>query len=74
MKNIKLYSLPNCVACKVLKDELIKNNIEFRVVDDMESLVAANIMTVPQLSIIEDNNEIILNFNQSIDWINREVK
>lgn len=74
MRNIKLYSLPNCVACKVLKDELTKNNIEFRVVDDMESLVAANIMTVPQLSIIEDNNEIILNFNQSIDWINREVK
>lgn len=49
--SIKVYSLPSCGMCKMLKRELDKNSIVYTVCEDTEEIGKMNITNVPVLSI-----------------------
>ena len=49
--SIKVYSLPSCGMCKMLKRELDNNSIVYTVCEDTEELGRLNIKNVPVLSI-----------------------
>ena len=49
--SIKVYSLPSCGMCKLLKRELDKNSIAYTVCEDTEEMGRLNITNVPVLSI-----------------------
>ena len=79
MKKIKLYSLPTCVSCAILKEKLQEQKIKYELVDDMDSLRRANILNVPQLEVTIEEEIIVgldplvttkrMNFNEAIIWI-----
>ena len=49
--SIKVYSLPSCGMCKLLKRELDKRSIVYTVCEDTEEIGKMNITNVPVLSI-----------------------
>ena len=49
--SIKVYSLPSCGMCKLLKRELDNNSIVYIVCEDTEEMRKMNISNVPVLSI-----------------------
>ena len=49
--SIKVYSLPSCSMCKMLKRELDKNSIVYTVCEDKDEMRKLNITSVPVLSI-----------------------
>ena len=49
--SIKVYSLPSCGMCKLLKRELDNNSIVYTVCEDTEEMRKMNISNVPVLSI-----------------------
>ena len=49
--SIKVYSLPSCGMCKMLKRELDNNSIGYTVCEDKEEMGKMNITSVPVLSI-----------------------
>ena len=62
---IILYST-GCPRCCVLENKLKEKNIDFSIVDNKETIIAAGITTVPILEI--DGRK--LGFKESIDWVN----
>lgn len=61
-KVFKLYSLPNCPMCKLLKGVLKTKKIEYEIIEDEKILKKEGISEVPVLSI---NNK-KYNFNDSM--------
>ena len=49
--SIKVYSLPSCSMCKMLKRELDNNSIVYTVCEDKDEMRKLNITSVPVLSI-----------------------
>lgn len=49
--NIKVYSLPTCGMCKVLKQDLNSHNIPYEVCEDTQEMERLNIVHVPVLSV-----------------------
>lgn len=49
--SIKVYSLPSCGMCKMLKRELDNNSIVYTVCEDKNEMSRMNITSVPVLSI-----------------------
>lgn len=49
--SIKVYSLPSCGMCKMLKQQLDNLNIKYTVCEDTEEMRKVNITSVPVLSI-----------------------
>ena len=49
--SIKVYSLPSCGMCKLLKRELDNNSIVYTVCEDTKEMRKMNISNVPVLSI-----------------------
>lgn len=49
--SIKVYSLPSCGMCKMLKRELDNNSIVYTVCEDREEMIKMNIAHVPVLSV-----------------------
>ena len=49
--SIKVYSLPSCGMCKMLKRELDNNSIVYTVCEDKNEMSKMNITNVPVLSI-----------------------
>ena len=49
--SIKVYSLPSCGMCKMLKQQLDNLNIKYNVCEDTEEMRKVNITSVPVLSI-----------------------
>lgn len=69
MKNVKIYSTPTCVYCKMAKDFFQKNNIvyqEFNVAEDDrardEMVEKSHQLGVP---VIDIEGEILVGFNRS---------
>jgi len=52
---ITLYSLSSCSKCQVLKHQLLKENIQFKIIDDVEEIqnemIKAETMGVPFIKI-----------------------
>lgn len=67
-KNFILYSLPNCPMCKILKEKLKANKIEYQTIENEEILKKEGITEVPVLII---NNE-KYNFNDAM-YVLKEV-
>ena len=49
--SIKVYSLPSCGMCKLLKRELDSRSIVYTVCEDTEEMGKMNITSLPVLSI-----------------------
>lgn len=49
--SIKVYSLPSCGMCTMLKRELDKLSIPYTVCEDQEEMSKLNITSIPVLSI-----------------------
>ena len=49
--SIKVYSLPSCGMCKMLKQQLNNLGIKYTVCEDTEEMRKVNITSVPVLSI-----------------------
>ena len=49
--SIKVYSLPSCGMCKMLKQHLNNLGIKYTVCEDTEEMRKVNITSVPVLSI-----------------------
>jgi len=69
MKNVKIYSTPTCVYCKMAKDFFKKNNIsyeEFNVAENEKSreemVQKSHQLGVP---VIDIDGEIFVGFNRS---------
>lgn len=65
-KVFKLYSLPNCPMCKILKEVLKSKKIDFELIEDENILRKNNITEVPVLSI----NGKMHDFNNSMYIVN----
>lgn len=62
--NIVLYST-NCPKCKVLKEKLKQNNINFEENNDVELMVQKGFTTVPMLEI----DGVVYNYKEAVEWI-----
>ncbi len=70
MANVKIYSTPTCVYCKMAKEFFAKNNVayqEFNVASDMrareEMMNASHQLGVPVIII---DNQVIIGFDQKM--------
>lgn len=64
---MKLYSLPSCGKCKILKDKMEKMGIQFEVIDDVLKLREAGVIGIPVLEL--DTGE-KLDFFKANNYIN----
>lgn len=64
---ITLYSLPSCNRCKILKEKMNKQHIDFKEINNPQVLSNNNIEEVPIL----DVNGAKMNFAEANDWINK---
>lgn len=65
MDSIKVYSLPSCGMCKLLKRELDSRGIAYSECQDVSQMEQLNISSVPVLSV----NEKLLNFRDALAWV-----
>jgi len=63
--DIILYTT-HCPRCKVLEKKLQLKNIEYTINDNIEEMLALDMLTVPILSVDGENME----FSDAINWIN----
>lgn len=68
MSDIILYST-GCPRCKVLKLKLDKANINYEVVEDIDSIIAAGYKTAPVLKVGDRFYE----FGEAVKWIKGDV-
>jgi glutaredoxin len=64
---IKLFSLPGCGRCQILKEKLTSKQIVFEVIEDMDTMKQHDITTVPVLQI---NDNVYLQYAQANKYIN----
>lgn len=62
---IVLYS-NNCPQCKVLKDKLQNNNIEFDICSDTNLMLSKGFKSVPMLEVDEE----VMTYQEATKWIN----
>lgn len=68
---IKLYTAPTCQRCKILKERLEKNHIEYDLIDSEETVLAfAKSINEDSVPILIVENE-IMNFARAWGWISR---
>ncbi len=65
---IKLFSLPGCGRCQILKEKLMNKQILFEVIEDMDTMKEHNITTVPVLQV---SGDVYLQYAQANQYINR---
>lgn len=67
-QEIKLYSLPTCGRCKILKQKMNEKEMSFIEIDNEQELESENIYTVPVLEV--DGQR--MNFTDANQWINQQ--
>ena len=63
--SIKVYSLPTCGMCKMLKNIMTQKGIKFTVCEDTAEMAKLNISSVPVLSV---NGE-LYNFKDALKMV-----
>jgi len=69
MLTVKVFSTPSCIKCRILKNKLTENNIEFEEVDlnsDFKAkalLLSKNLMSLPVVEI----DGVLTNNSEEID-------
>ena len=66
---ITLYST-GCPKCQVLKKKLDAKGIQYKVVDDINTIAATGFMSVP---LLEVDGKVML-FNDAVEWVNNYDK
>lgn len=61
---VVLYST-HCPKCKLLEKQLNKQNIEYKVIDDKDVMIAKGFQSAPKLEI---NGE-ILDYTMALKWV-----
>lgn len=64
---IKLFSLPGCGRCQILKEKLTSKQIAFEVIEDMDMMKQHDVTTVPVLQV---NDNVYLQYAQANQYIN----
>ena len=67
--SITLYTT-HCPRCKVLEAKLGQKGISYNEVTNVAEMEKLGIMSVPTLCIDKDDTYKLLDFKQSIDWVN----
>lgn len=65
MDSIKVYSLPSCGMCRLLKRELDAHGIAYDECQDVSQMEQLNISSVPVLSV----NGKLLSFRDALAWV-----
>lgn len=65
--NIVLYST-HCPKCKVLKEKLKQNNINFEENNNVELMTQKGFTTVPMLEI----DGVVYNYKEAVEWIKEQ--
>lgn len=63
---IKIYTLPTCPKCKILKEKMKQKNIDYVECQDTQEMMDLHIEGVPQLLVEEK----LLDYATAIKWIN----
>lgn len=66
---VTIYTQPTCSKCQVIKEKLTSADIEYREVDDIETMTKLGIEYTPVLEV----GGKLLNFSEANKWI-QEVK
>lgn len=66
-----LYSMDNCPWCEIIKKRLTYSGISYEEVKDSGIIADFGFETVPRLQL---NSGTILDYQQSIDWLNNVTK
>lgn len=66
-RKIKLYTIPNCPKCNLIKKKLLAKKVSFETITDDEELSKLENDYFPQMQI--DNGK-IMNFSEINDWVN----
>ena len=75
--NIKLYSLPTCPRCKVIKTKLSQAGIQFDECQDIDVMQDMDITSAPALAIRTDSSsefKIIRDFGEINALVNELIK
>lgn len=64
---IKFYST-HCPKCSVLEKKMKSKNISFEEINDVETMKAKGIESVPMLEI----NDTLMNFAEAVRWVNMQ--
>ena len=64
--SIKVYSLPTCGMCKMLKRTLDNKQIHYTVCEDTEEMARMNITSVPVMSVDGE----LYNFKEALKMVN----
>lgn len=67
MRSIELFTT-DCPKCRLLKTMLVKRNMGFTEVTDIEAMTQMGLQTVPWLRV---NGE-MLDFERAVTWINEQ--
>lgn len=62
---VTIYTTPTCPRCKILKDRLTAQEIDFTECQDVEEMEALGITEVPKLMVAD----LILSFGEAIAWL-----
>lgn len=65
-KSVILYSTTTCPKCNILKAKLDEKKVGYTVVDDVDTLISKNIMSVPVLEV----DGITMDFITANKWAN----
>lgn len=68
---VKVYSTETCPKCKILKTLLNNNGIEYEEIIDIKYMIEHDITSVPLLEVEDNGNIVVLNFQDSIKYINK---
>ena len=63
---IKMYGLPTCSRCVVLKGKLRAKNIDFEYIDEPDVLIDMGFSSVPMLEVEGE----VMDFTKAISWVN----
>ncbi len=68
--SIKVYSLPTCGMCKLLKRELDSRSIKYEVCEDVQEMESKGISNVPMMEVDGE----LLNFQNAMKYLKEESK
>ena len=69
MNNIKLYTLPACGICKIMKQKLQNKNIEYQELNLEDYITRLNTDLAPVLQV---NDKIYYKPSEINEWINQQ--
>lgn len=64
-KNVILYTI-HCPKCNILEKKLASKNIDFKISEDIETMMSKGFKTAPMLEV----DGMAYDFSQAVKWVN----